>query len=139
MYVVHFIAGGCDTPKLASAWMGVRVWDGKSLHPQEPQRIGADESPGMCGEMSAGGDERACGRGVESGVRGDREAQGDHVFGNWSGSGSRALPDPVGAGLQSDANCEDGEERDRAGGVCEGPGVEEQVVGRGVLGERVFL
>ena len=60
--------------------MGWRVCDGKSLHSQEPQRVGADVSSGVCGEVSASGDERACGRGVERGVRGDREALGDHVF-----------------------------------------------------------
>src|ERR1041384_4103546 len=110
----------------------------ESLHPQESQCIGADVSSGLCGEVSASGDERACGRGVKRCVRGDREALGDYVFGNRAGSRSRALPDPVGADLQSDADCDDGEECDRARSVCEGAGSEAQAVGRGILGERVF-
>src|SRR5688572_27848230 len=55
-----------------------------------------------------------------------QEALGDCVFGDWVGSGSRALSDPVGAELQSDADCDDGEEPDRAGGVCPGAGSESQ-------------
>ncbi|MSU24532.1 MAG: hypothetical protein EXS32_12010, partial [Opitutus sp.] len=50
--VFLFIRDGSDTPKLASAWLDGRVRDGESLHPQEPQCVGADVSSGVCGEVS---------------------------------------------------------------------------------------
>jgi len=52
-----FIRIGFDTPKLASALIGGKMTDGKLLHPQESQCIGADVSLGLCREISPGGDE----------------------------------------------------------------------------------
>ena len=53
----EFIRIGFDTPKLASALIGGKMTDGKLLHPQESQCIGADVSLGLCREISPGGDE----------------------------------------------------------------------------------
>jgi hypothetical protein len=66
-----FIRFGSDTPKLASAWLVGRMRNGEPLPPQEPQCVGADVSLGVRGEVSTGGDGRACERGAAAGVLGD--------------------------------------------------------------------
>ena len=52
-----FIPFGSDTPKLASALLGLKMSCGQSIHPQAAQRVGADVSRGLRGEISASGDE----------------------------------------------------------------------------------
>jgi len=52
---------GSDTPKLASALRRLKMRHGKSIYPQAAQCVGADVPCGLCGEVSTGGYEFACG------------------------------------------------------------------------------
>src|SRR5271154_3820924 len=63
---------------------------------------------------------------------------GDLVFGDRSGSRSRAFFGAIGSDVQPDEDRANGEERDGAGGVCQSTRGKKQTVGRGVLGEGVF-
>ena len=115
--------------------MDKRLGDGKSVYPQESQRVGADVSRGVRGKISASGDERTCGRSAQIGVLGNRKALGDILSGNRCGSRSRALSNPIGSDLQSDENSPNGEERDGPRSVRTGSRGEAEALGRRVLGE----
>lgn len=58
--------------------------------------------------------------------------------GEWDGAGPRAFSDAVGAEVEPDQDCPNGEKSDGAAGFCPGPRGQETVMGWGVLGERVF-